>query len=77
MTFGRFTRVVPVSSHIFHSFWVHGVHKRLIYNSTHYSTNTVKKMAPGAKKDVKEEKILLGRPSNNLKVGIVGLPNVG
>jgi obg-like ATPase 1 len=34
-------------------------------------------MAPAAKKGVKEEKILLGRPSNNLKVGIVGLPNVG
>ena len=34
-------------------------------------------MAPAGKKVVKEEKILLGRPSNNLKVGIVGLPNVG
>ncbi|CAJ0900861.1 7440_t:CDS:2 [Entrophospora sp. SA101] len=29
------------------------------------------------KKVVKEEKILLGRPSNNLKIGVVGLPNVG
>ncbi|KAI9284732.1 GTP-binding protein YchF [Umbelopsis sp. AD052] len=29
------------------------------------------------KKAVKEEKILLGRPSNNLKIGVVGLPNVG
>ncbi|CAG8445496.1 7550_t:CDS:2 [Diversispora eburnea] len=29
------------------------------------------------KKAVKEEKLLLGRPSNNLKIGIVGLPNVG
>ncbi|PVV02956.1 hypothetical protein BB560_002574, partial [Smittium megazygosporum] len=29
------------------------------------------------KKVVKEEKLLLGRPSNNLKIGIVGLPNVG
>nr|CAG8584569.1 14584_t:CDS:2 [Entrophospora candida] len=27
------------------------------------------------KKVVKEEKILLGRPSNNLKIGVVGLPN--
>ena len=34
-------------------------------------------MAPAGKKTIKEEKILLGRPSNNLKVGIVGLPNVG
>lgn len=32
-------------------------------------------MAP--KKVVKEEKILLGRPGNNLKSGIVGLANVG
>ncbi|CAG8673598.1 13765_t:CDS:2, partial [Ambispora leptoticha] len=29
------------------------------------------------KKVVKEEKVLLGRPSNNLKIGVVGLPNVG
>ncbi|KAG2220427.1 hypothetical protein INT45_000652 [Circinella minor] len=29
------------------------------------------------KKAVKEEKLLLGRPSNNLKIGVVGLPNVG
>lgn len=33
------------------------------------------KMAP--KKEVVAEKILLGRPSNNLKIGVVGLPNVG
>ncbi|CAO3567792.1 unnamed protein product [Mortierella alpina] len=29
------------------------------------------------KKASTEEKILLGRPSNNLKIGVVGLPNVG
>ncbi|RKP09118.1 GTP-binding protein YchF [Thamnocephalis sphaerospora] len=29
------------------------------------------------KKAVKEEKLMLGRPSNNLKIGVVGLPNVG
>ncbi|KAI8989937.1 GTP-binding protein YchF [Pilobolus umbonatus] len=29
------------------------------------------------KKALKEEKTLLGRPSNNLKIGVVGLPNVG
>ncbi|KZF18814.1 hypothetical protein L228DRAFT_53668 [Xylona heveae TC161] len=29
------------------------------------------------KKQVKEEKLLLGRPGNNLKAGIVGLANVG
>jgi hypothetical protein len=34
-----------------------------------------KKMPP--KKGAKEEKVLLGRPSNNLKIGVVGLPNVG
>ena len=32
-----------------------------------------KKPAAGAT----EEPILLGRPSNNVKIGIVGLPNVG
>ncbi|OLY83371.1 Obg-like ATPase 1 [Smittium mucronatum] len=29
------------------------------------------------KKVVKQDKVLLGRPSNNLKIGVVGLPNVG
>jgi ribosome biogenesis GTPase A len=29
------------------------------------------------KKTVVEKKALLGRPSNNLKIGIVGMPNVG
>ncbi|KAL1914319.1 uncharacterized protein VTP21DRAFT_9012 [Calcarisporiella thermophila] len=29
------------------------------------------------KKQIQEEKVLLGRPSNNLKIGVVGLPNVG
>ncbi|KAI4521016.1 hypothetical protein K525DRAFT_270242 [Schizophyllum commune Loenen D] len=32
---------------------------------------------PPKKKEAPEKKVLLGRPSNNLKVGIVGLPNVG
>lgn len=32
-------------------------------------------MAP--KKAAAEEKVLLGRPGNNLKAGIVGLANVG
>lgn len=29
------------------------------------------------KKESTSEKVLLGRPSNNLKIGVVGLPNVG
>ncbi|ORZ06665.1 GTP-binding protein YchF [Absidia repens] len=29
------------------------------------------------KKNVVEQKAMLGRPSNNLKIGVVGLPNVG
>lgn len=33
------------------------------------------KMPP--KKAASEQKLLLGRPSNNLKMGVVGLPNVG
>jgi len=32
---------------------------------------------PPKKTPVAEKKLLLGRPSNNLKIGIVGLPNVG
>lgn len=36
-----------------------------------------KKMPPKGKKGEVEKKILLGRPGNNLKVGIVGVPNVG
>jgi obg-like ATPase 1 len=35
----------------------------------------ISKMAP--KKEAVVEKVLLGRPSNNLKIGVVGLPNVG
>jgi obg-like ATPase 1 len=29
------------------------------------------------KKNAVEVKAMLGRPSNNLKIGVVGLPNVG
>ncbi|KAI9510734.1 P-loop containing nucleoside triphosphate hydrolase protein [Russula earlei] len=32
---------------------------------------------PPKKAQAQEKKVLLGRPSNNLKIGIVGLPNVG
>ena len=38
--------------------------------------NRIKKMAP-KKKAAADDKIMFGRPSNNLKIGIVGLPNVG
>ncbi|KAG9224759.1 hypothetical protein CCMSSC00406_0002090 [Pleurotus cornucopiae] len=36
-----------------------------------------KKRMPPKKAPAAEKKTLLGRPSNNLKIGIVGLPNVG
>ncbi|KAF8326489.1 hypothetical protein F5887DRAFT_853256, partial [Amanita rubescens] len=42
----------------------HCAHKRL-------------KMAPKKVPAISEKKVILGRPGNNLKVGIVGLPNVG
>jgi len=29
------------------------------------------------KGDIEEKKLMLGRPGNTLKMGIVGLPNVG
>jgi ribosome biogenesis GTPase A len=34
-------------------------------------------MPPKSKKGEPEKKVLLGRPGNNLKTGIVGVPNVG
>lgn len=43
-----------------------------------FSTSSIayaKKKA--SKKDVPTEKVLLGRPSNNLSMGVVGLPNIG
>ncbi|KAK0226396.1 P-loop containing nucleoside triphosphate hydrolase protein [Armillaria fumosa] len=46
--------------------------------SSFFSTSSschAKKMPP--KKVVAEKKTLLGRPGNNLKIGIVGVPNVG
>jgi len=44
-------------------------------STTRFYSSKKKKMPP--KKAVKEEKILLGRPGNSLKSGIVGLANVG
>jgi len=32
---------------------------------------------PPKKKEVEERRLKLGRPGNNVKMGIVGLPNVG
>ncbi|KDQ14390.1 hypothetical protein BOTBODRAFT_32848, partial [Botryobasidium botryosum FD-172 SS1] len=40
-------------------------------------TALVKKRMPPKKAPVAEKKTLLGRPGNNLKIGIVGVPNVG
>lgn len=40
-----------------------------------FATRASRKMPP--KKGAAEPKLLLGRPSNNLKMGVVGLPNVG
>ncbi|KAJ6570249.1 P-loop containing nucleoside triphosphate hydrolase protein [Mycena vulgaris] len=48
-------------------------------SASHFSTSSPRfikrKMPP--KKAVTEKKTLLGRPGNNLKIGIVGVPNVG
>lgn len=43
----------------------------------HASPAVDKKKMPPKKKVVEEKKTILGRPGNNLKIGIVGLPNVG
>ncbi|KAF6743265.1 cytoplasmic protein [Ephemerocybe angulata] len=45
-----------------------------------FSTSSIllaKKKMPPKKAAAPEKKALLGRPSNNLKIGIVGVPNVG
>lgn len=42
-----------------------------------FQSTKIKKRMPPKKAAQAEKKILLGRPSNNLKIGIVGLPNVG
>lgn len=41
----------------------------------HSTPLAYRRMPP--KKKVEEKKTVLGRPGNNLKIGIVGLPNVG
>lgn len=43
----------------------------------HASNPSQKKKMPPKKKAAEEKKTILGRPGNNLKIGIVGLPNVG
>ncbi|KAG2146069.1 P-loop containing nucleoside triphosphate hydrolase protein [Suillus bovinus] len=45
--------------------------------SVSHTLQAKKKKMPPKKAPAAEKKVLLGRPSNNLKIGIVGLPNVG
>jgi obg-like ATPase 1 len=46
-----------------------------------FSTCSVLNAKKASKKNIKKnevaEKVILGRPSNNLSVGVVGLPNIG
>ncbi|KAN0093115.1 P-loop containing nucleoside triphosphate hydrolase protein [Tylopilus felleus] len=53
----------------------------VLFLSRSFSASTTsqakKKKMPPKKALAQEKKVLLGRPSNNLKIGIVGLPNVG
>jgi obg-like ATPase 1 len=49
---------------------VHPFHVRLFSSSP---SLYIKKKMPPKKASVAEKKTLLGRPSNNLKIGIVGL----
>lgn len=48
-----------------------------LYFSTSPAALAKKKKMPPKKKVVEDKKVILGRPGNNLKCGIVGLPNVG
>lgn len=59
------------SAHLLHS--VSSSSRKGSFHSTPYYSNR-KKMAP---KKVVAEKTRLGKPSNNLKIGICGMPNVG
>ena len=45
-----------------------------IFTFNYYSNS---KMPPKKKKEAAEQKIILGRASNTLRMGLVGLPNVG
>ncbi|KAJ3767757.1 P-loop containing nucleoside triphosphate hydrolase protein [Lentinula raphanica] len=45
-------------------------------SSASFSTTSFRQMPP-KKASQETKKVLLGRPGNNLKIGIVGLPNVG
>ncbi|KAL1923931.1 uncharacterized protein VTP21DRAFT_6966 [Calcarisporiella thermophila] len=42
-----------------------------------YTTPALKQKKSSVKNRAQEEPVLLGRPSNNLKIGVVGMPNVG
>lgn len=63
----RSLSINSISSNFLQVFWT---------RSFSYTLPLYRKNMP-PKKVVKEERILLGRPSNNLKIGVVGLPNVG
>ncbi|KAG0043877.1 hypothetical protein BGZ83_010945 [Gryganskiella cystojenkinii] len=68
----------PCSRQSSHS--THYSHQTVFHaKATCFSTSTKSFYAkPAAKKGVVvEEKALLGRPSNNLKIGILGVPNIG
>ena len=55
------------------------VRQPLVAQSLYFSAAYAKrnKKMPPKKKVVEDKKVILGRPGNNLKCGIVGLPNVG
>lgn len=42
-----------------------------------FSTSTVVHAKKKVNKKEEPEKAILGRPSNNLRMGVVGLPNIG
>ncbi|KAF8656823.1 hypothetical protein AX16_002371 [Volvariella volvacea WC 439] len=52
-------------------------HRHFVGSFSTSSTVHAKKKMPPKKAPAAEKKALLGRPGNNLKIGIVGLPNVG
>jgi obg-like ATPase 1 len=58
----RFQIIASVSTPLF-----------IAFRSSFHTTT----MASTSKKELAKDRPLLGRPSNNLKIGIVGLPNVG
>lgn len=53
------------------------IRKGLVPTRCFFSTSSVVQAKKKTNKKEETEKAILGRPSNNLRMGVVGLPNIG